>query len=72
MKEEPGSEISDLLFVPLCLSVPEANIILQLSDQANFRVHKSLLASAIYFCTVCTGARPTGSIQAARIRLATE
>jgi hypothetical protein len=28
--------------------------------------------SAIYFCTVCTGARPTGSIQAARIRLATE
>ena len=44
MKEEPTATISDLIFVPLCLKVPDANIILRSSDQVNFRVHKSVLA----------------------------
>ena len=49
MKVEPTSEITDPSFVPLCLNVPEANIILRSSDQVNFRVHKSLLAMSSPF-----------------------
>ena len=49
MKEEPTSESLDPSFVPLCLNVPEANIILRSSDQINFRVHKSLLAMSSPF-----------------------
>jgi hypothetical protein len=30
--------------VPLCLDLPDANIIIRSSDQANYRVHKSVLA----------------------------
>jgi len=30
--------------VPLCLDIPDASIIVRSSDQANFRVHKSVLA----------------------------
>jgi hypothetical protein len=49
VKEEPASENSDPPFVPLRLNVPEANIIVQSSDQATFRVHKSLLAMSSPF-----------------------
>jgi hypothetical protein len=42
VKEQPTSENPPI--VPLCLDVPDASIILQSSDQANFRVHKSVLA----------------------------
>jgi hypothetical protein len=41
-------------------------------EWVHIEAHWPFGASAIYFCTVCTGARPTGSIQAARIHLATE
>jgi len=35
--------------MPLCLDLPEANIIIQSSDQVNFRVHKSVLAMSSPF-----------------------
>jgi hypothetical protein len=41
VKEEPPSDPPS---VPLCLDLPDANVILRSSDKANFRVHKSLLA----------------------------
>ena len=44
VKEEPTSEPSDIQSVPLCLDLPDANIIIRSSDQVNFRVHKSILA----------------------------
>ena len=36
-------------FVPLCLKVPDADIIIRSSDRVNFRVHKSLLAMSSPF-----------------------
>ena len=42
MKEQPTSENPPI--VPLFLDLPDASIILQSSDHANFRVHKSVLA----------------------------
>ena len=45
MNEEPTSGNSDPLFVSLCLNLPDANVILQSSDQVNFCVHKSVLAT---------------------------
>ena len=44
VKEDPATENSDPLLVPLCLDIPDADIILRSSDQVNFRVHKSVLA----------------------------
>ncbi|KAI9454465.1 hypothetical protein BJY52DRAFT_1225079 [Lactarius psammicola] len=44
VKEEPTSENSDPPSVPLCLKIPDANIIIRSSDRADFRVHKSVLA----------------------------
>ena len=49
VKEEPISEALDLPSVPLCLDVPDADIIVQSSDQANFRIHKSVLAMSSPF-----------------------
>jgi hypothetical protein len=49
VKEEPTSENSDIPFAPLCLNVPDANIILRSSDQVEFRVHKSVLAMSSPF-----------------------
>ncbi|KAI9431960.1 hypothetical protein BJY52DRAFT_1402385 [Lactarius psammicola] len=50
VKEEPTSENSNCPFaVPLCLDIPDANIIVRSSDQANFRVHKSVLALSSSF-----------------------
>ena len=43
VKEEPTSEDSGPPFAPLCLNLPDANIIIRSSDQVNFQVHKSLL-----------------------------
>ncbi|KAH9174302.1 hypothetical protein EDB89DRAFT_564497 [Lactarius sanguifluus] len=44
VKEEPTSGNSDSPSVPLCLDMPDASIIVRSSDQASFRVHKSVLA----------------------------
>ncbi|KAH9053904.1 hypothetical protein EDB87DRAFT_1689683 [Lactarius vividus] len=44
VKEEPISTNSDPPSVPLCLDMPDASIIIRSSDQATFRVHKSVLA----------------------------
>jgi hypothetical protein len=44
VKEEPTSEYWVLPSAPLCLDLPEASIIVRSSDQANFRVHKPVLA----------------------------
>ena len=44
VKEEPTSEHAGPPSVPLCLAVPDADIIVRSSDQANFRIHKSVLA----------------------------
>ena len=44
VKEEPTSEHAGPPSVPLCLDVPDADIIVRSSDQANFRIHKSVLA----------------------------
>ena len=44
MKEDLATESSDTPFVPSCLDIPDADIILRSSDQVNFRVHKSVLA----------------------------
>ncbi|KAI9454467.1 hypothetical protein BJY52DRAFT_1225080 [Lactarius psammicola] len=49
VKEEPTPENSGPPFVPLCLKVPDANIIIRSSDQVNFRVHKSVLAMSSPF-----------------------
>ena len=49
MKEESNSENSDPPLEPLCLDIPDADIILRSSDQVNFRVHKSLLALSSSF-----------------------
>ncbi|KAH9014703.1 hypothetical protein EDB85DRAFT_2213513 [Lactarius pseudohatsudake] len=49
MKEEPASGNSDPPSVPLCLDMPDASIIVRSSDQANFRVHKSVLAMSSSF-----------------------
>ena len=46
VKEEPTSEYAGPPSVPLFLNVPDANIIVRSSDQANFRIHKSVLAMA--------------------------
>jgi hypothetical protein len=45
VNEEPASENSDLPSVPLCLNISDANVILRSSDQVNFHVHKSILAT---------------------------
>ena len=50
MKEESTSVNSDPPFVPL--DIPDADIILQSSDQVNFRVRKSLLAMSSSFFKV--------------------
>ena len=44
VKEEPTSEPSDIPSVPLCLDLPDANIIIRSSERVDFRVHKSVLA----------------------------
>ena len=44
VKEDPTSEPLDIPSVPLCLELPDANIIIRSSDRVNFRVHKSVLA----------------------------
>ena len=44
VKEDPTSEHAGPPSVPLCLDVPDADIIVRSSDQANFRIHKSVLA----------------------------
>ena len=47
VKEEPMPDPlhpGNLPTVPLCLDLPDANIIVRSSDQVNFRVHKSVLA----------------------------
>ncbi|KAH8985657.1 hypothetical protein EDB86DRAFT_2328595 [Lactarius hatsudake] len=44
VREEPTSESLDPPFVPLCLNLPDASLIIRSSDQVDFRVHKSLLA----------------------------
>ena len=44
MKEEPTSANSDPPSIPLCLDIPDANIIVRSSDQVNFHAHKSVLA----------------------------
>jgi len=44
VKEEPTSEYAGPPSVSLGLGLPDANIIVLSSDQANFRVHKSVLA----------------------------
>ena len=49
VKEEPILEISDPSFVPTCLNIPDANIILRSSDQVNFYVHRSLLSMSSPF-----------------------
>ncbi|KAH9021001.1 hypothetical protein EDB85DRAFT_440215 [Lactarius pseudohatsudake] len=49
VKEEPTSESSGLPSVPLCLDIPDANIIVRSSDKVNFRVHKSVLAMSSPF-----------------------
>ncbi|KAH9053902.1 hypothetical protein EDB87DRAFT_1580708 [Lactarius vividus] len=41
VKEDPTSDPPS---VPLCLDMPDANIIVRSSDQANIRIHKSVLA----------------------------
>jgi hypothetical protein len=45
VNEEPASENPYPPSVPLCLDIPDANLILRSSDQVNFRVHKSILAT---------------------------
>ncbi|KAH9014702.1 hypothetical protein EDB85DRAFT_2157227 [Lactarius pseudohatsudake] len=47
--EEPTSGNSDPPSVPLCLDMPDASIIVRSSDQATFRVHKSVLAMSSPF-----------------------
>jgi hypothetical protein len=49
VKEEPTCENSDPPSVPLCLDIPDANIVVRSSDQANLRVHKSVLAMSSPF-----------------------
>ncbi|KAH9167989.1 hypothetical protein EDB89DRAFT_2232052 [Lactarius sanguifluus] len=49
VEEEPTSENLDLPSVPLCLDIPDANIIVRSSDKVNFRVHKSVLAMSSPF-----------------------
>ncbi|KAH9053907.1 hypothetical protein EDB87DRAFT_1689686 [Lactarius vividus] len=49
VKEEPTSANSDPPSVPLCLDIPDASIIIRSSDQATFRVHKSVLAMSSPF-----------------------
>ena len=49
VREEPCSESSDPPPEPLCLDMPDANVILRSSDQVNFRVHKSVLAMSSPF-----------------------
>ncbi|KAI9466653.1 hypothetical protein BJY52DRAFT_1208247 [Lactarius psammicola] len=46
---EPTSENSGPPSLPLCLDIPDANIILRSSDQVNFRVRKSILAMSSPF-----------------------
>ena len=48
MKEEPTFD-SGPSSAPLCLDIHDANLILRSSDQVNFRVHKSVLASSSPF-----------------------
>src|ERR1700761_600545 len=51
VKEEPTSKHLDpgLPSVPLCLELPDANVIVRSSDQAYFRVNKSVLATSSPF-----------------------
>jgi hypothetical protein len=49
VKEGQTSERSNLPFVPLCLNVPDADIILRSSDKVNFSVRKSVLAMSSPF-----------------------
>jgi hypothetical protein len=62
VKEEPTSESWDLISVPLWLDLPDANIIVRSSDQANFRVHKSVLAlSSPFFKDLLSLPQPSDS-----------
>ncbi|KAH9018385.1 hypothetical protein EDB85DRAFT_1897194 [Lactarius pseudohatsudake] len=49
VKEEPTSGNSDPPSVPLCLDIPDPNIIVQSSDKVDFPVHKTLLAMSSPF-----------------------
>ncbi|KAI9441871.1 hypothetical protein H4582DRAFT_1421708 [Lactarius indigo] len=49
VKEEPAPGNSDPPSAPLCLDMPDASIIVRSSDQATFRVHKSVLAMSSPF-----------------------
>jgi len=62
IKEEPSSEHASPPSVPLCLDMPDATIILRSSNQANFRVHKSLLAmSSPFFKDLLSLPQPSDS-----------
>jgi hypothetical protein len=62
VKEKLASEPLDIPSVPLCLDLPDANIIVRSSDQANFRVHKSLLAvSSPFFKDLLSLPQPSDS-----------
>ena len=49
VREVTTSEHAGPPSVPLCLDVPDADIIVRSSDQANFRIHKSVLAMSSPF-----------------------
>ncbi|KAI9442000.1 hypothetical protein BJY52DRAFT_1216947 [Lactarius psammicola] len=49
VKDEPAPENPDPPPVPLCLDIPDADVIVRSSDQVNFRVHKSVLAMSSPF-----------------------
>ena len=62
VKEESTSANSHPPYVPLRLNVPDANIIVRSSDQATFRVHRSLLAmSSPFFDRQLSLPRPPNS-----------
>ena len=62
VKEEPTSESLDLPSVPLCLDLPDATIVVRSSDQAIFRVHKSVLAlSSPFFKDLLSLPQPSDS-----------
>ncbi|KAH8985583.1 hypothetical protein EDB92DRAFT_1949843 [Lactarius akahatsu] len=61
VREEPTSANSDPPSVPLCLDMPDASIIIRSSDQATFRVHKSVLAmSSPFFKDLLSLPQPPG------------
>ena len=59
MKEDQTSENPKPPSAPLCLDITDANIVVRSSDQANFRVHKSVLAvSSPFFKDLFSRPRP--------------